>query len=235
MGLLLAQSDYSAYRSASTSHAELVEVVTGVLAGFLLLLPVAGVVFIVWLSRAAANLEVLAISGVRLQPAWAVGAVLAACPAPAVAMTAPDLPDYLGEDSTPYLLALKAVAVASLLLPLVVIGRLWNGSTGDPATPRGLGFGAIPVPAGVVSWWATSILVWTAYGLGGFAGQLPDEDAYPYIETSARLLAEGMLTFTAVTALVASAALIIRIMFGINATQDALASTLRKPLPRPNA
>lgn len=91
------------------------------------------------------------------------------------------------------------------------------------------------MPAGVVSWWATSILVWTAYGLGGFAGQLPDDDAYPYVETSARLLVEGMLTFTAATALVASAALIIRIMFGINATQDALASTLRKPLPRPNA
>lgn len=232
MGLLLVQSEYPAYRSVSTSHAEFVEVVTGVLASFLLLLPVAGIAFIVWLSRAAANLQSLAISGVRLQPGWAVGAVLAACPAPAAAIILPDLPYYLGRDSTPYLLALMALAEASLVLPLVVIGRLWDGSTGDPAETRGFGLGAISTPTGVVAWWAAFVLTWTAYGLGDFVGQLPDEDVHPFVDTSTRMLAEGVLTLIAAIALVASAALIIRNMFRINAMQDALARTLPQPRSR---
>ena len=233
MGLLLVQSEYSAYRSVSTSRAEFVEVVTGVLASFLLLLPVAGIAFIVWLSRAAANLQSLAISGVRLRPGWAVGAVLAACVAPAAAMVLPDLPYYLGRDSTPYLVALMALAEASLVLPLVVIGRLWDGSTGDPAEPRGFGLGAISTPTGVVAWWAAFLLTWTAYGLGDFVDQLPNEDVHPFVETSTRMLAGGVLTLIAATALVASAALIIRIMFSINAMQDALARTLRQPTALP--
>lgn len=229
MGRLLAALEIFAYRSVSSQHAEFVEVVTAMLVLFLLLVYIAGVAFLVWLDRAVGNLRSLAIRGPWLQPGGAVGAVLAACPAPAVAMI---VPGNLGQDSSPFLIALVALAGASLVFPFVVVGRLWNGSTGFPTGGHGFRLGAIPTEAGVIAWWTTFVLSWTAYGLGDFAGQFPDEDIYPFVETSTRMVIEGVLTVVAAIALVASAALVIRIIFSVNSMQDSLALVLPRQSAR---
>ena len=180
-----------------------------------LVMAVAGIAFLRWLARSIGNLHALPVPDDRQQSAWAAIPLFAIFPA------------LLGghlvvrsayPDSSAFQVALYVAAVASLVNPLIAMRRLWAASF--------LGAGAVSVPPaghGVWVWWGAYLVGWIATGLAPLLQPRSWTTADDAVTGS---VAGGFLEVAAATAPVVAGVYIVRIMFGVNAMQDALASAL---------
>ena len=220
LGFTLASQGVDAYRSMGQwAEAWAGELGTIVAIGALVM-AVAGIAFLGWLTRSIGNLHALPGPDDRQQSAWAAIPLFVFFPAllGAFLVVTSSYPD-----SSAFQVALYVAAVASLVNPLITMRRLWAASF--PGTP------AEPVPAvwhGVWVWWGAFLVGWIALGL---APPLQPESWNTAVHAVIGSVTGGFLEIAAATALAVAAVFIVRIMFRINAMQDAAARTLPTPAP----
>ena len=185
----------------------------------------AGLAFLLWLTQAAENLSVFGIQSTRVRPGLAVGSLLALIPA-LIAVHA--ILDDQGAQKV-----IPAIVIACLAAPLIVIRRLWVASS-LPAADSGSEDGPAASPwTGILVWWAAFTVYWMSARLALTMFEASDADAYTAEETALRVMASGSFEFIAGVAWATAAVFAVRIMFRINAMQDAQASRLRQSTARP--
>ena len=189
---------------------------------WLLVLFVAGAVFIVWLSRAATNLRESQSLSARLWPALAVSWLVVLVPALVV------VDSVLDGWQRP--MAVPFVVLICMAAPVLFLRRLWIAGSAGPGVLQSPNGPSAVAWRGIVVWWAafTSFLIasrLTVYMLDGLG------EADSMVDTSTRVLAIGASESVAGVSLAIAGYCIIRIIFGVNSMQDALARTLPKPTP----
>ena len=219
-GAIVASQGTDTYRAMSPSvnswriHMALVLAAGGVAVAL------AGIALTFWLARSAANLCALPVHGVRLPSGLLTAPPILLTPALVWAYTWLRL--TFPQASALYV-SLAVAATLSLTLPLAVIRRPWvaSGALGaDGSDP--------PVWGGVLVWWsayAAGWIVWVLYSV------LPVPNWNEYVRVVSFYVVRGLLELALAAAVVIAAVFIVRIMFRINAMQDALSRTLRQPRP----
>ena len=218
LGLTLVSQGIDAYRDAMAWWVRVGQEVLAAVGAFGAFgMAAAGIAFLLWLVRSTTNLQALPVPDVGAASGFA--AVLLHLLFPALVAAY-----YVVLSAYPYASAahvvLSAAAGASLVGPLIVIRRLWAANSARPAAGP-----APPVWRGVLIWWVAFEAAWVIQIV---APAVTEEywDAFRYVEAANRMVASGFLQMASATALVVAAVFIIRIMFRVNAMQDALAGTL---------
>ncbi len=185
------------------------------------MMALAGIAFLFWFARSTAVLESLRIPEDRRPWGCAAVPLFLVFPVLVVAF-------YVVLQAFPYStasqLTLFAAAAASLAIPLVLIRRLWVAS-GLPAAAGS----TRPVWRGVSVWWVAYLAAWIATGL---SSAVLENSWDSTDEAAVGLLAGGLLEIVTGIALAIAAAMMVRIMFRINAMQDAMAHTVAQSRPR---
>jgi len=171
-----------------------------------------------WLARSVANLRVLQVSDVRLPSGLLLAPPVLLTPALVWAFSWLRL-TY--PEGTALNVALAVAAIMSLALPFVVIRRLWVASS-----TQGAEGSEPPVWGGVLVWWLAYAAGWIAWSLFTI---LPAPAWNNNVGVLGFYVVRGLLELAVAAAVVVAAIFIIRIMFRVNAMQDALSRTLRQP------
>lgn len=218
LGVTLANQGINGYSSLlrSMRHWDDVPAAIGAFGG--LGMAMAGIAFLFWFARSTAILDVLL--GPDDQRPWGCAAVPLFLIFPVMVVAF-----FIVLQAFPYATAsqvsLFAAAAVSLAIPLTLIRRHWVASSRHAAAGS-----PPPVWGGVSLWWVAYLAAWIATGLA--IAVLP-ESWTSTDEAVNDLLAAGLLEIASGIALALAAAMMIRIMFRINAMQDALARTLPQP------
>ena len=221
LGVTLASQGNDAFLSMLRSVSAWAEVLAAIGAFGALGMAAAGIAFLFWLARSMANLRTLPVPDDRQQSSCAAVPLFVLFPVLAVAF-------FIVLRAYPYSTAsqvvLFAAASASLVIPLMVIRGLWVASSIHTAAES-----VPPVWDGVLVWWTAYLTAWIATGL---SVAVPGESWNDFAEAMVGSIAGGLLEIVSATALALAAVFIIRIMFRVNAMQDALAGTLPQSTAR---
>ena len=225
LGVTLLSQGFDAYRAAMAEWVRTWQDVpgaAGVIGAFVM--AAAGIAFLPWLVRSTTNLQALPDPDVRPVSGFAAVPLHLLFPTLVVIY-------YVVLSAYPYASAIHVVlfaaAAASLAGPLIVIRRLWEASSTRPG--GGL---ESPVWGGILVWWAAFETAWVTQIL---AAAVTEDywDAFRYVEAAIRFVASGLFQMASAAAVIVAAVFIIRIMFRVNAMQDAQASRLRQSTARP--
>ncbi|MDE2902898.1 MAG: hypothetical protein OXP73_07690 [Chloroflexota bacterium] len=221
LGAALASRGVEAYGSMARSMRPWDEVPAAVGAFGGLSMAMAGIAFLFWFARSTAILDALLVPDDQRPWGCAAAPLFLTFPVMVVAF-------FVVLQAFPYStvsqITLFTAAAVSLAIPVTLIRRQWVASSmpgASGSTP--------PVWGGVSVWWAAYLAAWIATGL---ASAMIPERWNSTDEAVVDLLAVALLEIASGVALAVAAAMMIRIMFRINAMQDALARTLPQPRPR---
>ena len=178
---------------------------------------VAGLVFLLWLTRASANLRDVGAQSSRMWPSLAVASLLALVPA----LFAIDA--VLTDQQEQF--AIPALVVAGLTAPLIVVRRLWIASTPRSSDPLLSGDRAASPWTGIMVWWVAFTAYWLSSRLALTMFEESEVGAYSPLETALRTMAMGSLEFIAGVAWATAAVFVVRIIFRVTAMQNDLART----------
>ncbi len=191
---------------------------------WMLLLLVAGLTFVVWLARAAANLRALDTSGAALRPSLAVYSLVALIPALFAV-------DSIVRGRWLSLVAEPLVVLLCLAAPFVVIRRLWIASATRPGERPATDDAPAAAWNGIVVWWAafSSFLITSRFAILVISGFGEPIDSM--LDSSTVALAIGAFEGAAGISLAIAGYYIIRIMFRVDAMQEDLVAALPQPAP----
>ncbi len=221
LGATLASQGIGAYGSMARSMRPWEEALAAIGAFGGLGMALAGIAFLFWFARSTAILNALRVPDDR-RP-WGCAAVPLFLVFP-VLVAAFFVVLQAFPYSTATQVALFAAAAVSLAIPLTLIRRHWVASSmpaADGSTP--------PVWDGVSVWWVAYLAAWTSTGL---LTAVLGENWNNADEAVVGLLAAGLLHIASAIALALAAAMMIRVMFRINALQDAMVGALALSRPR---
>lgn len=214
LGVALASEGVNAYGSLWRSTYAWLEVLAAVGGFGALGMVAAGIAFLVWLYQSIENLRLLPVPDIRPRLKSFALTLILLFPVLAVAYF---VVRTVFPDSGSYHFALYVAAAASLAGPYAVVRRLWASSSTRPYSGT-----APPVSTSVMVWWVALGVTWFTLAFAP-AVMAASWDYYQLFDEVTRLIAAGLVQMIATTATVVAAALIIRIMFGVNSLQDALA------------
>ena len=220
-GAIAASQGTDAYRAMSPSVNSWRLYLALVVAAGIVATALAGTALTFWLTRSAANLHVLPVPDVRLPSGLLTAPPILLTPALVWAFSWLRL-TY--PQASALNVALTVAAAMSLTLPFVVIRRLWVASS-----IQGADGSAPPVWGGVLIWWSAYAAGWTAWGLY-LVRPVPTWNNH--LGVVSFYILSGLLELALAAAVVIAAIFIIRIMFRINAMQDALTRALPQPAAR---
>lgn len=178
---------------------------------------VAGLVFLLWLTRAAKNLRDFGTPSTRVRAGLAVVSLLALIPALfAVNAVLTDRQEQF---------AIPAIVVAGLAAPLIVVRRLWISSIPRLSDPLRSEDPAASPWTGIMVWWVAFTAYWLSSRLALTMFEEAEVSAYSPLETALRTTGMGSLEFIAGVAWATAAVFVVRIIFCVTAMQHDLART----------
>ena len=221
LGVTLASHGIDAYGSMVRSMRPWGDVPAAVGAFGGLGMAMAGIAFLFWFARSTAILDVLGVPDD--QRPWGCAAVPLFLIFPVMVVAF-----FIVRQAFPYSAAsqvsLFVAASVSLTIPSTLIRRHWVASSMHAATES-----TPPVWGGVSVWWVAYLAAWITTGL---ASVVIPESWNSADEAVIDLLAAALLEIASGIALAVAAAMMIRIMFRINAMQDAVARSFSQPRPQ---
>ena len=175
----------------------------------------AGLVFLLWLIRAAENLRDFGIPSSRVRTGLAVVSLLALIPALFAAHA------VLTDQQQQF--AIPAIVVAGLTAPLIVVRRLWIASIPRTSDTHFAQDRAATPWTGITVWWVAFVAYWMSSRLALTMFEESAAGAYTPLETALRAMATGSLEFIAGVAWATAAVFVVRIIFRVTAMQIAVA------------
>ncbi len=175
----------------------------------------AGLVFLLWLIRAAENLRDFGIPSSRARTGLAVVSLLALIPALFAAHA------VLSDQQEQF--AIPAIVVASLTAPLIVVRRLWIASSPRSSDSSLSDDRAASPWTGILVWWVAFTAYWLSSRLALTMFEESEVSAYSPLESALRTTGMGSLEFIAGVAWATAAVFVVCIIFRVTAMQNAQA------------